>query len=240
MNNLIKKDFISNWQLVAVMFFYVPFLISIALWAMMDDFGGVAIWFITLLALVLCIASSLIFVLAGEHKKADIFYTSLPIGRVVIVFAKYISSFMMLLISYTLAVFSVWFVSAVSKQSDMSFGTLLDLEGIFTMFIFISIFLNYLLPYLIGFGVSKGFMISFFVTIALAFIKPILTFLESLSSGIVIIDLSSLAELFRSLILYIKDLPEHYRYFTLAGMLIFSSSISLLISIKLFSKRDLD
>lgn len=239
MKRLIKKDFISYWQLIAVMAFYVPFLTSIALWAMMDDFGGVAIWFITMLVAAMCIATSFIFIISEEHKNGNVFYSSLPVKRASIVLAKYISSLINLILSFLISVLTVWFVSGVSYQHDNAFDLMLKPEGIIVMFSFISLVLFYLLPYIIGFGPGRGFFISVFVTIIIALFEPFTNFLKSLSSGRIDLNFSFITGFLKSSFHFLKMLPDYQKYSLLIGVLIFAFFISLLISIKLFSKRDL-
>lgn len=61
MFNLIEKDFIAGWMFLIGVVLIIPFISMIAMWAMMDDFGGVIIGVFTFIVMALCIASSFTF-----------------------------------------------------------------------------------------------------------------------------------------------------------------------------------
>lgn len=57
-----KKDFMVCWMFIIGILLIIPFLTTIALLAMIEDFGGVVIPVFTLIIVGLCIASSFIFI----------------------------------------------------------------------------------------------------------------------------------------------------------------------------------
>ena len=95
MLNLIRKDFIACWMFLIGVVILIPFITLIAMWAMMDDFGGVIIGVLTFVVMILCIASSFIFMGVDSAFQAEMIYASLPIKRSKIVLASYLSSFML-------------------------------------------------------------------------------------------------------------------------------------------------
>ncbi|HEX9975263.1 MAG TPA: ABC-2 transporter permease, partial [bacterium] len=137
MFSLIKKDFIAGWMFLIGVVILIPFITMIAMWAMMDDFGGVIIGIFTFIVMVLCIASSFIFLSVDTTYKAEMIYASLPIKRSKIVIARYLSSFILTTGSFSLAVLSCFSMVYIFNHTDPAFKIILSFRGIISMISFL-------------------------------------------------------------------------------------------------------
>ena len=239
MLNLIRKDFIAGWMFVGIATLMIPFLTSLAIWAMMDDFGGIALGFITILTVLMCTASSLIFILVDTVSKTESTYAGLPLERTTIVLSRYAGSLILITYSLCLAVFTIWLLSFGSGGSDRAFAILLSLRGITGMYVFLILINSFLYPFILKYGTGRGAFIYFSAVIVLGLLDPLVGFLQNVLSGIILIDLSFIKNVFESTVGFIRFLPLTELYLLLFSVLISIISTSLLLSIKFYSKRDL-
>ncbi|MCF7859512.1 MAG: ABC-2 transporter permease [Candidatus Cloacimonetes bacterium] len=240
MIKLIKKDFISYWKFILIISGYIPFLVSIALWAMMDDFGGIWIGFFTTLSLALCIFGSLVFLINETHTNSEILYASLPVERSTIVMSKYVTAYILLCYSYILVILSTLFIFSVSGGNDKAFDLLLSIRGITMMFGFMIVVLSYILPFLLIFGMRKGAVINFIISLLFVMLKPVADIIENLFKGIVELNFSFIEEYFQSAVLFVTKLSAADAYTILLGTLVIGVNLSMMASIKFYSSRDLE
>jgi len=239
MYRLIKKDFIASWMFIGIATLLIPFLTSISLWAMMDDFGGIALGFITFLTVAMCFLTSLIFILVDTTAKTDTTYAGFPIERAEIVLARYASSFMLTIYSLSLVVFTIWVLSAISNESDKAFAILLSIRGVIGIFVFLILIISFSYPFIFKFGTSKGTVIYLSVMMFIGLLEPLISFLNKALSGIIVIDLSVFKTAFESTIKFVRLLPTTEIYLLLFSLLLVTVFTSILLSIRFYSKRDL-
>ena len=102
MFDLVKKDFIIGGIFLAVIAVVIPFLTVMSVVTMIDTFGGLVLGFFIPMIIVLCVGSSFIFIGIDAVYDADTIYASLPVKKSKIIYARYFTSFIMILFSFTL------------------------------------------------------------------------------------------------------------------------------------------
>ena len=237
--SLILKDLIGGWPYLIVITVMIPFLISISLFAMMDDFGGVALGFVTIITFLICKGSALISILVDSVYSADSTYLSLPINRKTLVLSKYFTALLLLSFSYTLIVLTIWFIYNLSGKLDSAFYVLLSLRGILVTLIILIISLLILLPFLISLGEGKGLKYYILTLGIMVLADPIIKFIINIISGIFSFDLLIFKVIFESILIGIKNLSAIELYSFLFLILAASFILSVLVSTKYFSKRDI-
>ena len=239
MFNLIKKDFIAGWIFLIGVVLIIPFISMIAMWAMMDDFGGVIIGVFTFLVMVLCIASSFIFLGIDNVYKAEMIYASLPIKRAKIVIARYLSSFILTTGSYSLAVLSCFSMVYIFNETDPAFNIILSFRGIIAMLSFLFMILSFIFPFIFKFGPGKGITAALITQISLMIAVPVIKFVLKALQGILLFDLAFFNRMLHSVIKWIVGLTAFQAYLLIFGIVTFIIIVSMGLSVRFYNSMDL-
>lgn len=239
MFNLIKKDFIAGWMFLIGVVILIPFITMIAMWAMMDDFGGVIIGVLTFIVMVLCIASSFIFLGVDTTYKAEMIYASLPIKRSKIVMARYLSSFMLTAGSFSLAVLSCLSMVYIFNHTDPAFKIILSFRGIISMISFLFMILCFILPFIFKFGVGKGVTAALITQISMMIAVPLVKFVLKALQGILAFDFAFFNRMLHAAIKWIIGLTRFQAYALIFGIVAFVILVSIGLSVRFYNKMDL-
>jgi hypothetical protein len=239
MLNLIRKDFIAGWMFLIGVVLIIPFISMIAMWAMMDDFGGVIIGVFTFIVIILCIASSFIFLGVDTTYKAEMIYASLPIKRSKIVLAHYLSSFMLTTGSFSLAVLSCFSMVYIFNHIDPAFDIILSLRGIIAMLSFLFMILSFIFPFIFKFGAGKGIMAALITQISLMIAVPVIKFVLKALQGILAFDFAFFNRMLHSAIKWLVGLTTFHAYVLIFGIVSFVILVSIGLSVRFYKKMDL-
>lgn len=156
-----------------------------------------------------------------EYNKWDIYSTSLPISRKKIVKAKYLFSFLALIVSFFISLLVTFIVSNIQNNFDAE----ILLPSIVYGFLAISIVLSIMYPLIYKWGVEKGRVAVFIVIIIFAALIGLASFaLKNIS----------LPFSFSSFIPFFTE----YQYIILSVLAFLFLYISYLISYKIYEKKE--
>jgi len=239
MLNLIKKDFIVGWMLLIGVVLIIPFITLIAMWAMMDDFGGVIIGVFTFIVMILCIASSFIFMGVDSAFQAEMIYASLPIKRSKIVLARYLSSFILTTGSFGMAVLSCFSMVYMFNETDPAFNIILSFRGIVAMLSFLFMILSFIFPFIFKFGPGKGVTAALVTQISLMIAVPVIKFVLKALQGILAFDFAFFNRMLHTAIKWIVGLSAFQAYLVIFGIVTFVILVSIGLSVRFYSRMDL-
>ena len=239
MLNLIRKDFIAGWMFLIGVVILIPFITLIAMWAMMDDFGGVIIGVLTFVVMILCIASSFIFMGVDSAFQAEVIYASLPIKRSKIVFARYLSSFILTTGSFSLAVLSCFSMVYIFNETDPALNIILSFRGIIAMLSFLFMILSFIFPFIFKFGPGKGVTAALITQISLMIAVPVIKYVLKAMQGILEFDFAFFNRILHSAIKWIVGLTAFLAYLLIFGIVTFVILVSIALSVKFYSRMDL-
>ncbi len=239
MLNLIRKDSIAGWMFLIGVIIIIPFITLIAMWAMMDDFGGVIISVFTFIVMALCIASSFIFLGVDNAYKADMIYASLPIRRSSIVLARYLSSFILTTGSFNLAVLSCLSMVYIFNETDPAFNIILSFRGIITMISFLFMILSFIFPFIFKFGIGKGVTAALISQISLMITVPMIKFAIKALQGILSFDFAFFNRMLHTAIRWIIGLTAFQAYLLIFGIVSLVILASIGLSVRFYNRMDL-
>ena len=239
MLNLIRKDFIAGWMFLIGVALVIPFITLIAMWAMMDDFGGVIIGVLTFIVMILCIASSFIFLGVDSAFQAEMIYASLPIKRSKIVLARYLSSFILTTASFSLAVLSCFSMVYIFNETDPAFNIILSFRGIIAMLSFLFMILSFIFPFIFKFGPGKGITAALVTQIGLMIAVPAIKFVLKALQGILAFDFAFFNRMLHSAIKWIVGLTAFQAYLLIFGIVTFVILVSIGLSVRFYNRMDL-
>jgi hypothetical protein len=239
MLNLIRKDFIAGWMFLIGVVFIIPFITLITMWAMMDDFGGVIIGVFTFIVMVLCIASSFIFLGVDNAYKAEMIYASLPIKRSRIVFARYLSSFILTIGSFSLAVLSCLSMVYIFNETDPAFNIILTFRGIISMLSLLFMVLSFIFPFIFKFGPGKGVTAALITQISLMIAIPVIKFVLKALQGILVFDFAMFNRMLHTAIKWIIGLTAFQAYVLIFGIVSLIIFASIGLSVRFYKGMDL-
>jgi len=239
MLNLIRKDFIAGWMFLIGVVILIPFITLIAMCAMMDDFGGVIIGVFTFIVMVLCIASSFIFLGVDNAYKAEMIYASLPIKRSKIVLARYLSSFILTAGSFSLAVLCCFSMVYIFNETDPAFNIILSFRGIISMISFLFMILSFIFPFIFKFGPGKGVTAALLTQISLMIAVPVIKFIFKALQGILAFDFAFFNRMLHSAIKWIVGLTAFQAYLFVFGLVFFVILVSIGLSVRFYNRMDL-
>lgn len=239
MFNLIKKDFIAGWMFLIGVVLIIPFITHIAMWAMMDDFGGVIIAVLTFIVILLCVASGFIFLGVDSAYNAEMIYASLPIKRSKIVLSRYTSSFMVTSGSFGLALLSCFSMVYIFNATDPAFQIILSFRGTVGMISILFISLSFIFPFIFKFGAGKGIAAAVIAQIILMVSVPLIKFVLKALQGILDFDFAFFNRLLHSALKWLVRLTAFQAYVFILGIVAFVIFVSIGLSVRFYNRMDL-
>ncbi|MBI5021581.1 MAG: ABC-2 transporter permease [Ignavibacteriales bacterium] len=237
--NLIRKDFIAGAIFLLGVAIVIPFIASIAIAAMIDDFGGIIIGIFTFIVTALCISASFIFIAIDTSFGTEMTYASLPVKRSSIIVARYMSSIIITLSGFGLVILACLSSVYIFNLSDPAFRLLLSPRGITSMISFLLFILTIMLPFVFKFGPGKGVIAALILQISLVIISPVYNFLMNVLNDIWDFDITYIYNLLHNFLNWIMTLPAIYAYLFVFGIVLTLYIISISLSIRFYNKRDL-
>ncbi len=205
----------------------------------MDDFGGVILGFFTLTIIFLSIASSFVFIGVDYTCNAEIIYPSLPIKRSIIVYGRYVSSFLLTSSSFLLAVLVCYIAVHVFEKTDPVFDIILQWRAIVSMVAFLFLIQSFILPFIFKFGAGRGINAAIVTQIVIVLMIPVVKFIMNAISGIFAFDLAFFSRLLQTILIWIIGLQTFYAYFLIFTFVISIIYISIRLSVRFFNRLEL-
>lgn len=239
MLELVKKDFqIGKYYLLGLLLL-IPFVISLGLIMMIKYFGGIEPGIFALLTVILCLLSSLIFINIDSSCRADELLMSLPIERSVIVYSRYITSFLMSVFCLLIIYLTCLIFSHIVMVQDQCLDIILDYHGIILISFLVSMVMLGVLPFFIKYGGGKGSGVAFF-SIAFILLLPALSkLLMKALKGVISFDFNLFFRMVNNLVIWLADLHQLVLYLLITGIIAGSLSISSRLSIRFYNKRNI-
>lgn len=238
MLNLIKKDFSAGRYFLIGITLLIPIITTLSIWCMVEDFDGIIIGIFTILVFGLCVVSSFVFIGVDSAGQADVLCASLPIHRSTIVFARYVSSFMLTMGSYLLVILTCFISIHIFHLSDPAFDLILSTRGMTGMVSFMFLILSFIMPFVFKFG-GSGINKALIVQIAIIVFIQLVKFLINLANGIWNFDIGFLKKLFNSILKWMIGLRAINAYLILFGFVCMVIYLSIVLSVRFYNRRDL-
>ena len=239
MFNLLRRDIISGWTVLPGIFMVVPFLITITIWAMVDDFGSIVLPVFTGITSVLVLFFSFILIIIDTGTKSEITFASLPVSRPTIVLARYISSFFLVIYTLAIVLFTILVHQWVFNLEDPALSVLLNFRSFLFLLVGFFLILSFIFPFMYKFGPGKGTLFAISLGIIFPLLVPIIKFIYRALQGAYIFDLSYLIRLAESLLTWISGQSAGVIYLILISVLSLNVFISIVVSMHFYSKLDL-
>jgi hypothetical protein len=239
MRDLIKKDLCAGFVFLLIIPIIIPFLTMMAIWAMVDDFGGMIVAFFTFLTMGLCLASSLLFFAIDAAPGAEVLFVSLPVKRSAIVYSRYCTSFLISLSALFIVLLTCLAADHIFGLYDPAFGLILSLRGMWSMSSALLIILSSLMPFIYKFGPEKGLVVFLFTSVGLGVILLIGDAVLTAHDGRLELNLGIFHAIFDALLKWVRGLKSTAVYFTSFAALILIVAISSLLSVRFYRRRDL-
>ncbi len=239
MFELVKKDFLIGKYYLLGLLLLIPFVSSLGLIMMIEYFGGIELGIFVLLTVILCLFSSLIFINIDASSRADELLLSLPIKRSVIVYSRYITSFLMAGFGLLLIYLTCLIFGHIVRVQDQYLDIILNYHGMILISVLVSMVLLAVLPLFIKYGGGKGSGVAFF-SIAFILLLPALSkLIMKAFKGKISFDFSVLFRLVDTLVIWLADLSQLVLYLLLIGIIAVSLIISSRLSISFYKKRNI-
>ena len=239
MFELIKKDFYSAYYYLLGPLVGIPFVTSVAVIAMTNDFGGIIISVFTMLIIILCLGNSFLLVIVEGDSAVEITYASLPLKRQTIVFARYLSFIIFNVLAYGLVILTCKITVHWLSRADFILQNLLSLPGSLGMLLFLILVQVMFLPFLFKYGPGKGIVIALITQMVLFLSYPVLKLITQAIAGIWYFDIVYLNRVLKELLLWLIGLQAPEVYLFAASLLLFSILTSMKISAFFYNRRDL-
>jgi hypothetical protein len=237
MLNLIRKDFIAGALFLLGAAILIPFLSSIAMAAMIDDFGGINMGIFTFIVIALCVGASFIFIAIDTSFKTEMTHASLPLRRSTIVLARYVSSIIITLTGFSLVILSCLTAAYLFDQKDPAFQIFLSSRGITSMISLMFIIVTIMLPFMFKFGPGKGIIVALIVQIGIVLFFPLSEFVINALKNIWNFDIAIFYKILEEILIRIESLPEIYAYLFVFSIVVAFNVISIILSIRFYNMR---
>jgi len=239
MLNLIKKDITIAGIFMAVTAVVISFLTLMAVLTMLDNFGGLILGFYIPMVIILCGGASFLFMVIDEAFQADELYASLPIAKWKIIGARYISSSLMMLLSYCLIALVSYSAQLIEQKKDPILKLILSPEGMIGMILIMLLFLVYYFPFIIKFGLAKGMGIGLIALFCLFLIFPAGRFILKALRGVVHFDLSFFTTFFDAVRRWVTGLTGNETLLFMIAVFAGTTLLSLGLSIRFYKHKDI-
>lgn len=239
MFDLVKKDFIIGGIFLAVIAVVIPFLTVMSVVTMIDTFGGLVLGFFIPMIIVICVGSSFIFIGIDAAFNADTIYASLPVKKSTIIYARYFTSFIMILFSFTLIAFTSLVSLHLFHKTDPLLMLFLSIRGIIGTILFLLFILIFYLPFIFKFGPGKGMSVALIAQIGLVLIVPVGKFTLKALQGVLAFDLVFFTGLFDAIRKWVMGLSTNGIYLFIFTLLLVLTLISMGLSTRLYKKKEI-
>jgi len=239
MINLLRKDFRAGALYLLGIVLLLPIITILTIGTMIDVFGGIIMSYFIFIPAGLCIAASFLFIGIDSAYETDMTYASLPIKRSMIVYTRYISSFILALSSWILVIFTCYISMTYLNKIDRLLEMLISFRGFFVMAIFLLLVISFLQPFIFRFGTGKGIIAVMFFMFCLFLIFQIGRVLLRAINVVFKLDLSFIERFIQDILQWMFQLEAFEVYSWLAGIVLFVILMSVTISILLYNRRDL-
>ena len=239
MFNLFKKDLIVGWPILLGIILLIPFIATIAILAMIDDFGGLIPAIFGLLCFGLSIAGSFVFIGVDATYDADRQFVSLPLKRSKIVLARYFSAWISLTFNFSLIILTCLGAIYFFNQSDPLLDRILTWRGLLVPYLLLICILSYMLPFIFKFSANKGVFIAVATQVILMLVHPMCHFLSKLFPEIFEFDFNRVLQKWQTAFIWFGQLSTGLFYCVIMLLIVGSIVISIGLSIRFFNHRDI-
>jgi len=239
MFDLIKKDLVVGWIVLLGITLLIPFITSIAIMAMIDDFGGLILGVFGLITFGLCLAGAFLFISVDTVYEADRHLVSLPLKRSKIVIARYLSMWLCLTFNYSLVILSCLVAVYYFNQSDPLLDRLLTWRGIFAPYLMLIFILLYMLPFIFKFSTNKGTLIAVTTQAVLLLINPAHQLLNKWFPELFAFDFTWILQKLQAVLQWLSQQSTVSIYAGIVILIAGVAVISLALSIRFYNRRDI-
>jgi len=191
------------------------------------------------LAMVFAVGLSLVFPFLDSSFKAEVHIASLPLKRSDIVYARYLSSLIMVSMALIVTVITGKLLEAVLPFPGKGFEIILTFQGIAAFLSVVIMALSYLLPFIFRFGCGKGIGFAFVlitsVVIVITGYKLLIPFIHG--------ETILISSFFQNILTQLQNMTifswRRGIQIFLIFISVFIAFISVKLSVKFYSKRDL-
>lgn len=239
MISLIKKDFLTGRYSILALFLLVPFITSMEILSMVDYFDGIILGVFAILSIIMSIFCSLIFINIDITNRGDELLKSLPINKSIIIYARFITSFLLEISCLLLIYLTSLFFARVINIEDEYLELIINYRGIIIALFGISMILLTMLPLLFKFGSGKGGGIIYLVLLVILLLPSLSKLLIDLFKNRISFNFDFITEKIKAIINYLSEVNPILIYLCMAGILIFALIISVKLSVRFYKKRNI-
>jgi len=239
MYKILYKDWLIGRGLLMGIFLLMPFLVSMALWVMLDDFGGIQIAPLSGIVSVLAIFFSFMLIMIDTSFQSENILISLPIERYKIVQARYISTFILVGFNLILAYLTIQMHYWLLGVQDPALPILLSFKGLLLFYSGLILMLAFIFPFMFKMGSGKGVIVALTIQVVLPLLKPIFGFLLGAFQGVFIFDVTDLIRILDVTIHWVREQSFLSIIILFSSAVILFTLFSLSLSIRFYSKRDI-
>lgn len=216
-----------------------PLLTVMAVVTMIERFGGLVLGFFIPMIMVLCVGSAFIFTAIDEACDANALFASLPIKKIKLVFARYLSSFLMVIFSFALIALTATISLHLIPNPDPVTMLFFSIRGMTGTVLFLLLFLTFYLPFVFKFGSGKGIAVALIAQIGIVLIVQIGKLALKAFQGIFAFDLAFIAGIFSAIRKWAIGLQTNEAYIFIIAVFIALTLISVALSTWFYKNKDI-
>jgi len=193
----------------------------------------------TMVSILFTIGIPFIFIALDSLYKADIEYSSLPVKRSTIVYARYVSSSLSVIAGLILTIIIGFVFKQFFTAADKGFELLMTIRGLISFILIVTLPISYLLPFIFKFGFGKGLWVASSISMMIVILILIVKSISSFLKGYQLFNEAFFSKLLNEILEIIKILGKTgvlAVIFFIIGTLVL---ISIKLSVRFYSKRDL-
>ena len=239
MFRLIKKDLVSGFIFLLIFPIAIPLMTVMAIWMMLDDFGGLIVAVITFITMGLCIAPALLFFALDSARGVEAVFASLPVKRSTIVCARYCSVYLITVSAFFVVLLTCFAAVYLFGAADPAFGLLLSVRGVWSMIFSLLLVLSFIQPFIFRYGFEKGSIAVLFTLVGMAVTVLVIDSVLKALNGIVEFDPGFFNSMIMAALTGIKSLKSTPAYLAMIAALVVLTGFSSALSVRFYRLRDL-
>jgi len=239
MIKLIKSDFSAGRYFVFSVFIYIPFIVSIMIMAMLDDFAGIVTSFFLLMLIALCTASGYVFSFNEALHNGEQLFASLPLTRTRLVLARYLSSLLLAGLAWFAGIGTMFAAVRIFDVHDPVLDILISSRGAVGLFSVIVILISYGLPFYYRYRHRNPILKAAMTPIIFFVVTELINQAASFQQGIWKFHLEYITSILNGIKGWIFGTGYSHPLMILGCTVCVAVILSLTASIRFFKKRDI-
>ncbi len=227
--NLVKRDFaVSKFYLIVAVLVWILYGVQAFMFNMYAATGLLFTMFLPS-----------IFIIMDTFFKAEIQFCSFPVKRTTVVYARYISSLILIMSGLILTAFLGLIFDAFLSAEDKSFKILMTWPGIAGFLFSVILFISIIMPFIFRFGLVKGLVIFVSAVVSCILVITVIEYIISVNQGYVMFTKPYFRGITRLTAEYINSSGTLFLKIQSAAVLIAVPVLSVFLSKRFYNKRDL-